>query len=1120
MDQIYKLQPHRTMHLQGFDDYGAAAALWGTSDTGFTVSGVFRDLADFAVLVLFQRDDPFGHPLFSYLPDGDLTGLVLDFDVAWQGIQSWESLKSAWTDWNTLDYSINGVGHTDVKWMGTPGITITCNATGRVGASATFTLNMNSPQAGDKVTLWYQNQSFISPTIIAGNPTTDQALWWQGSVGTTDQAMWWQGNAAFNHWVTIGSATYSCLEDSLSSAGVANNIAAQINASDPNCSCTTGGAYGNEIFIALRSGRYGPVAVSSSDGSGGATLSNYQHWVKIGGATYSCSEGSLNSAQIAANVATQINASDPNCGATVGGQYNNEILITLKAGVAGPIAVSSSDGSAAASLTQGTDATTLLNNVAGQINGTNWVQNGPVVLSAAVVLPNQLVITAAPGADGNMVAFYQTDNNSSSRLYFTASNWNLAGGSSDNVSWHVKIDFTALGWSNVDKVWWTIAPALPNSQAYQPTEWQMVVTNWTVTSNPAGKRALKVAGPGSVRIEEDSTWVSTSGYWEPAPGNDPVNGAFAFWSQGRAIRAAAAGASVTIETHCQHTHDIYVGTRLDAICGIVTATVDGGAPVTLDCCYPVATTSQTRRLLFSSVAAGQHRVVITLSGNKNPSSQGWYFYFDFLECAVKSDVPDPVATTTAVGVATDFDTDNTYKLSPQRLVWNIQKLGLLGEIDHYCGVFWWKQSVASSPSYPQCTVTFSGTWSDQDVVWLHVGGSAIGKTAFGGQDNSSTIARHFANFINAIFDGVWATAAGSVLTITSHSFGSVWQYHVYAQTPGSNTGSGHATVTGDLQGGTYGVKWVVDPTQTPVLNRAFRDWNTDFFGLLKANGMSAVCSFSQELVNPPDNPPSSVWVQRFPNGQPVETATGFGTLNSSQIAFSSGPQNYMAQAHAAMAGLMLAAGLTPRLQFGEILWWFLADAAGMAFYDAETQTAAQSALGRALATFHTPNDDPAANGYADANFLRARLYNYVAAIQSYVLSHCPSVVFELLWPMDVNDPDNCKLLRYINLPTQWTTRAGSGFDTFLIEGYQYPGINHDLDQATRCAQYPWKELAWDQAHCRYLMGLYYGTWPWLREFVKVDRLGLPAIKLWAYDHLCLFGWPVPLPTNDDRSFIY
>jgi hypothetical protein len=1029
MDQIYKLQPDRTMHLQGFDDYGAAAALWGASDTGFTVSGVFRDLADFAVLVLFQKDDPFGHPLFSYLPDGDLTGLVLDFDVTWQGIQSWESLKSAWTDWNALDYSIAGVGYNDVKWMGTPGITVTCNITGRAGASAAYLLNLNNPQPGDKVTLWYQNLSFVSPSIAAAsNPTADEA-------------MWWQGNAAYNHWVTIGSVTYSCLEGALNSAGVANNVAAQINASDPNCT------------------------------------------------------------------------------AIVGGTSGNEILVTLKSTVAGPVAVSSSDGSAADTLTQ-TTAASILQSIAQQINAVNWTENGPAVLAAAVTGPNQLTISAAPGADGNMAELYQTDNTSASRLYFTAANWRLSGGSSDNVSWHVHIDFTALGWSDVDKVWWTIAPALPNSQAYQSTEWEMVVTNWAVTSNPASKRALKVAGPGAVRIEEDSTWVSTSGYWEQAPGNDPVNGVFAFWSQGRAIRAAASGAGATVETHCQHTHDIYVGTRLDTNCGIVSAALDGGSPVTLDCYYPTATTSQTRRLLFSGVAAGQHQVVITLSGNKNASSQGWYFYFDFLECAVKSDVPDPAATTTAVAVATDFDTDNTYKLSPQRLVWNIQKLGLLGEIDHYCGVFWWKQSVASNPSYPQCTVTFSGTWNDQDVVWLHIGGSAIGKTVFGGQDSSSTIARHFANFINAIFDGVWATSSGSVLTITSHSFGSVWQYHV-STVLGANTGSGQAVVTADLQGGTYGTTWVIDPTQTPVLNRAFRDWTTDFFNQLKASNMSAVCSFSQELVQPPDNPAgAAVWVQRFLDGTEVQTATGFGTLNSSQIAFSSGPQNYMAQAHAAMAALMLAAGLTPKLQFGEVGWWYQADASGMAFYDADTQAAAQSALGRALAPFHTPNDDPSVNSYADASFLRTRLYNYVAAIQSYVLSQCRTAIFELLWPMDVNDPDNCKLMRYVNLPTQWTTRAGSGFDTFLIEGYHYPGINHDLDQATRCALYPWKELAWDQAHCRYLMGLYYSSWPWAREYVNASRLGLPIIKLWAYDHLCLFGLPLPLPTSDDRSFIY
>jgi hypothetical protein len=180
-------------------------------------------------------------------------------------------------------------------------------------------------------------------------------------------------------------------------------------------------------------------------------------------------------------------------------------------------------------------------------------------------------------------------------------------------------------------------------------------------------------------------------------------------------------------------------------------------------------------------------------------------------------------------------------------------------------------------------------WNDQDVVWLHVGGSAIGKTVFGGQDHNNTLARHIANFINPIFDGVWASANRRVLTITSHSFGSVWQYHVYTALPASSTGSGQVAVTGDLQGGTYGVTWVIDPTQTPVLNRAFRDWSTDFFSQLEANNMTLVCSFSEVLVRPPDNPAGgTVWVQRFPDGMAVETATGFGTLHSSQIALSSG----------------------------------------------------------------------------------------------------------------------------------------------------------------------------------------------------------------------------------------
>ncbi len=1308
MDPIYKFQPHRTMHLQGFDSFGAAAALWGASDTGFNVSGVFRDQGDFAVLLLFQKDDPFGHPRFSYLPDGNVTGLKLDFDIEFQGIQAFESRRWPWIDWAYLNaYDENG------NLLQYSLLDLATGPSGRTGASGTFTLNVGTPQAGDEVTLWYQNLAFdyiASPGAggsciqsifwqSASNSceqdmwwqsvTTScaQSMWWQGDHESCVQALWWQGNSAYSHWVRVqGNGwdhTYSVVEDGLNSAQVAQAIASQINASDPFCGATVGGAYGNaitiilktlqsitmnvsssdgsapatlnmyvhwvqiggaryqaaengmnsaqiaqalagqinaanpnctatagadgnanDITISLKTGVSGPIQVSSSDGSGPATIGDYVHWVKVGTATYSCAQGALSSAQIAANLASQIAANDPNCTATTGGASGNGVVVSLRSGVAGPIQVSSSDGSASATLSdyvhsvtiesavyacdqgalssaqiasniaaqiaandqnctataggaQGNDITITLragvqgpiqvsssdgsnpatlvafsasdvtSNLATQINQTDWTQHGPVALSA-VANGNQITITAAPGADGNVVTLYEL--HSSTNLYFSPSTLQLAGGSSDNVKWHITIDFGKLGWTDVTKVWLTFAPALANSGAYKPTEWSVNVTNWTVT-DPDGVRPLKVAGPGSLRLEEDDPWVTRTGYWEDPSLVDPK--VAAYWSMGRAIRSAYSQyetRALTIETHCQSTHDIYVGTWLDTNCGIISATLDGGAPVTLDC---YGSGMLARRRLFANVAPGHHTAVLTLTANKNANSCGWYFYFDFLECAVLSDVPDAPETRTDVGLATDFDTDNTYKLSPQRLIWNLQKLGLVGEIDHYCGVFWWNQRTASGGNYPSATITFGGSWAAQEVVWINVGGTysngtitggtAIGKTVFAA-DTPATIAQHMAFFINATLVGVWAKASGATLTITCRSTGSNWTYSLITQT---NSAAGTITVSNgttyvvsgqtfttsnDLNTNSVAPTWTIDPTATQPLNRAVRDWHADYFAALRAAGIGVTVSFSQELVNPPDNPSGgAVWIQRYQDGTPATTATGFGGLNSSMSAFGTPVQNYMASVYGEMAGLMAAAGLTPRLQFGEVLWWYIVGASGMAFYDGDTTAAAQAALDRALATFRTANDDPSINGYADANFLRARLGNYVAAVQAAVLAQVPAAVFELLWPLDVNDPANCKLLHYVNLPPAWQVRAGSGFDTFLCEGFQYGGVNHNLDEAQACAGYPFTVLSWDRAHCRYLEGWYNAGWPWAREFQAAARTFVPLIKFWAYDHLCLYGWPLPLP---------
>ena len=64
------------------------------------------------------------------------------------------------------------------------------------------------------------------------------------------------------------------------------------------------------------------------------------------------------------------------------------------------------------------------------------------------------------------------------------------------------------------------------------------------------------------------------------------------------------------------------------------------------------------------------------------------------------------------------------------------------------------------------------------------------------------------------------------------------------------------------------------------------------------------------------------------------------------------------------------------------------------------------------------------------------------------------------------------------------------------------------------AGYPFEVLSWPRADCRYLMGIFKGGWPWSRDYLLGRRSRVPLIKIWAYDHLCLFGRGVPLPSND------
>ena len=103
-ERINKLQPDRTLALRGFDTFAAAASIHNASPTGFTVTGTFRDPADFAVAILSDADNFYEHPSLKYLPDFNFDGLVLTFNLNYSdGLQPIDSPKYNWIDWATLD---------------------------------------------------------------------------------------------------------------------------------------------------------------------------------------------------------------------------------------------------------------------------------------------------------------------------------------------------------------------------------------------------------------------------------------------------------------------------------------------------------------------------------------------------------------------------------------------------------------------------------------------------------------------------------------------------------------------------------------------------------------------------------------------------------------------------------------------------------------------------------------------------------------------------------------------------------------------------------------------------------------------------------------------------------
>lgn len=996
-ERIYKLQPDRTVYLQGFDHLGASAAISEATSDGFKVSGHFQDAADFAVVVLYDADNFFEHPRIRYLPDFNFNGITLQFDVRYENLMPLNCRKYPTIDWPYLDVQppegdavrIRLADHAEVV------------ATPDQPAQAEFHIVGEELEGYDRLTLWYLNMAF--DYVVPGKVSTEYAFY-AGTPGTV-------------HTVTVAGRTYAHLEqDGDSSAAVAAALISLING-----------------------------------GNGGSP--------------------------------------DPDVEASLGSEPW-KVRLRARRDDGSTVQVAAS-GNPAETLHH-VRATTVCRALAEQINGANY-SAAPFSLRAEANGTTLRIRTVEGGYDANFLRMYSVWKNE--RLRTAESETHFEGGTSTAVL-RVSLDFAALGVPLIRRMWLTLAPRLADGKDFEPAEWMATFFNWKV-NGPEDVRRLRVAGPGSVRVESVDAACEYQGVWPLETG---------FFPGGVARVARMAGSTVTVRYRCEHGHDVYLWTSLASGRGTVAVEINGVASGTFSAALETPGEVPTRRKLAQGLAAGEHVVRLT-------SLTGQPFYFAGIEAAVESDVPHPAPAQAWMTPALDYSTDHAYKLPPARILWILRQLGCVGELNEYIGIFWWNRRRRVGGWLPEATVEFHGSFVPGDGIFLRIGQEVIGKAVLQNEP-AEVVARHFEMIVNATSVGLWARREGARLILRARSAAPAYEFEVDVWVERAQGSTGGAAGGGWIRGGTMG-RWEVDAEAAQALNPGARAWHEDLYRLCAAENRPVLTAFSMELVEPPAH-----LAARFPDGTPVVTDMGFGGFRSTHCSFGSAMLDFHKKAFAEVAGLMAAAGVRPRLQMGEFTWWYFTNRSetnpggGMAFYDAETRTAAVAALGRELHVFRHPDDDPAVNGGSDALFLRNRLRDYADALAAHIRASQPEAEVEILFPYDVNHPAPAgihrlggRLNHFVNLPVEWRSKVAAPFDRFKVEALDFSAWSRNLDLVQATLEFA-ASLSWPRSSLRAMIALFRGGCPWQREAAFAYQLGYGGVSLWAFDHVCIYGWNV------------
>jgi hypothetical protein len=626
-----------------------------------------------------------------------------------------------------------------------------------------------------------------------------------------------------------------------------------------------------------------------------------------------------------------------------------------------------------------------------------------------------------------------------------------------------------------------------------------VVSNWTVTGTGL---TYSVAGPGSLRFDDNSDEMTYSGAWSPTVGLEQGN-----YSGGTIHLSTTPGDVVTCAYKSPAAHTLYVGTRYLDNGSMVSVAVDGVSAGSVN--LELAGEDVLVRYPVGTYAAGSHAITLTNSG-----ASGELFYFDFVEAAVPATTLPTFPNELRMTLATDWDTAHSQTLAPERTAWLMDTLGFAARSNHYVGALWFYELVDSGNVYATATVTFTGgpdiNPAVTNSVTITLAGVALTKLVHMG-DTADTLATAYANELNNGYMSFWAIASGNVLTITARMLGLAGDANTLT-TASSDSSEWTLTASGSALAGGMSGTWLTDLAASPRLNRAARDWTASFFTALHGYGIDGTASLSMELGNGDPSVGAGI-AQRSPTGDPILLPTP-----SLQTNFSPTSLAFWQEAYAEIAAIQAGAGLTPFLQFGEVQWWYfptnglpagggLLSYGGMPFYDAWTQSQFLAAYGTAMATITTNTVNPASYPNEVA-FLPGLIGNFTNAAMGYVRTSQPGCRFEVLYPVDVNQTT---FNQAINYPAPaWTPAI---LNVLKTEGFGFTQ-GRTLDGA---------ETAIDDSHGfpasqrSHLVGIGEATTPWLKEAQSALGKGFESVVLFALDQFCLIGYNLPLPTGLRRS---